>query len=173
MGSLGYVELLDNSKYRKFLHQELPWIGHAGIIHFFMTSLVRAAKNDGCGFVEFGVDSKTPWTSNIWIRLLITQKEKSLMRKLGRFILSLLAFAKPEMKIVDSEWGETSIDRREFLGTLVVLPVISLGEQVFDLLVHVRVVIPPRQKTVCIMKQSVTMELTFEKYWIVQVRKLC
>jgi hypothetical protein len=172
MGSLVYVDLLDNSKYRKFLHQALPWIGHAGIIHFFMSSLVSAAKNDGSGSVEFGVDSESPWTSNIWIRLLITQKEKSLMRKLGRFILSLLAFAKPEMKIADFEWGETSINRREFLGTLVVLPVRSLGEQVFELLVHVRVVIPPRQKAVCIMKQSVTMELTFEKFWIIQVRKL-
>ena len=52
MGSLVYVELLDKSKYRKFLHQALPWIGHAGIIHFFRSSLIHAAKNDGSEFVE-------------------------------------------------------------------------------------------------------------------------
>ena len=173
MGSLVYVDLLDNPKYTKFLHQALPWIGHAGMIHFFMSSLISAARKDGSGFVDFGVDSDSPWTSNIWIRLLISQKEECLKRKLGRFILSLLAFAKPEMKIIDSEWGEISINRREFLGTLVVLPFSSHGEQNFDLLVHVRVVIPRRQNAVCIMKQSVTMELTFEKYWIFQVRKLC
>ena len=172
MGSLEYVELLDKSKYRKFLHQALPWIGHAGIIHFFMSSLIHAAKNDGSGFVDFVVDSKFPWTSNVWIRLLINQKETRLMQKLQSFILSLLAFAKPEMRIVDSEWGEFGIDRREFIGDLVVLPFCSHGEDNFELIVHVRVVIPRRQKAVCIMKQSVRMELTFEKSWY-PVRKFC
>ena len=42
----------------------------------------------------------------------------------------------------DSEWGEISIEHRQFIGTLVVLPLISHGKQDFDLLVHVRVVIP-------------------------------
>jgi hypothetical protein len=172
MGSLVYVELLDKSKYRKFLHQALPWIGHAGIIHFFMSSLIDAAKNDGSGFVDFVVDSNFPWTSNIWIGLLINRKATRLMQKLESFILSLLAFAKPEMRIVDSEWGETCIDRREFIGDLVVLPFSSHGEHNFELIVHVRVVMPRCQKAVCIMKQSVRMELTFEKNWY-QVLKFC
>jgi hypothetical protein len=45
MGSLVYVELLGNPRYRKFLHRAFPWIGYVGIKHFFMAPLVAAAKD--------------------------------------------------------------------------------------------------------------------------------
>ena len=45
MGSLVYVELLGNPRYRKFLHRAFPWIGHVGIKHFFMAPSVAAAKD--------------------------------------------------------------------------------------------------------------------------------
>jgi hypothetical protein len=31
MGSLVYLELLDNPRYRKFLNKAFPWISHVGI----------------------------------------------------------------------------------------------------------------------------------------------
>jgi len=54
MGSLVYVELLDNPRYRKFLHQALPDTGHVGMIHFFMAPFLRAAKEEDSGFLDFG-----------------------------------------------------------------------------------------------------------------------
>ena len=178
MGSLVYVELLDNPRYRAFLHQSLPWIGHVGIIHFYMSSLVSAAKNEDSGFVDFVVNPDSPWTANIWIRPLISQNESSLMSKLRRFVHSLLGFAKPEMKIIDSEWGEASIENRQFIGTLVVWPhAYYPNEQDFELLVEVKLSIKKqksrRQETVPIMEQSVTMELTFKKNYTPKVQAIC
>ena len=69
-GSLVYIELLGNPRYRKFLHRAFPWIGHIGIKHFFMTSLVAAAKDTRSGIVDFPVTEETAWTSNVLIRPL-------------------------------------------------------------------------------------------------------
>jgi hypothetical protein len=49
MGSPVYVELLDNPRYRKFLNQAFPWIGHVRIKHVFMTPFIAAAKDDRVG----------------------------------------------------------------------------------------------------------------------------
>jgi hypothetical protein len=100
MGSLVYVELLDNPRYRKFLIRTFPWIGHVGIKHFFMTPFVAAAKDDRTGIVHFSTHSEeAAWTSNIWIRPLLVLNLNSLTIKLSKFIVSLLRFAKPDMLI--------------------------------------------------------------------------
>ena len=105
MGSLVYVELLGNPRYRKFLHRAFPWIGHVGIKHFFMAPLVAAAKDTRSGIVDFSVTEETAWTTNVWIRPLLVRNVDRLMSKLSKFIVSLLRFAKPEMLIADYEWG--------------------------------------------------------------------
>jgi hypothetical protein len=170
MGSLVYVELLNNPRYRRFLRQALPCIDHVGIKHFFMTSLVRAAKEDGSGYVEFGVRHESPWTANLWIHPLISRNLDRLMFKLQEFIISLLQFAKPELKITDSEWGEAYIEKNQFIGNLDVVHQNYLpGEQHFANIVHVRLVRCRKSNAVPILKQSVTIELTFEK-WMLQVR---
>ena len=93
------------------------------------------------------------------------------MTNLNRFILSLLEFARPEMKITDSEWGDAYFDHnRKFIGNLVILPWAEPRvEDDFELHVHVRLFISRLEKAVPIMKKSVRMELTFEKVWIVKV----
>ena len=57
MGSLVFVELLDNPRYRKFLNRAMwrafSWIGKAGIKHFFMTPFIAAAKNNRSEIVHF------------------------------------------------------------------------------------------------------------------------
>jgi hypothetical protein len=63
MGNLVYDELLDNPRYKTFLHKALPDTGHVGIIHFIMTSLVGAAKEGGSGFLDFSSSR----TANMWI----------------------------------------------------------------------------------------------------------
>jgi hypothetical protein len=79
MGSLVYVELLDNPRYRKFLNRAFPWIGHVGIKHFFMTPFIAAAKDDRSGIVHFFTHSEEEaWTSNIWIRPLLVRNVDSL-----------------------------------------------------------------------------------------------
>jgi hypothetical protein len=169
MGSLVYAELLNNPKYRKFLHRALPEIGHVGISHFFMTSLVGAAKEEGYGFLDFA----SCQTANIWIRPLISRNEDRLMLMLKGFILNLLKFSKPELRIRDAEWGEANIYHRQFIGGLSVLPWIpSPGELDFDLIVHVRLRIPHSQNGVPIMKQYVKMELWFEKFSTAEVQSL-
>jgi hypothetical protein len=47
-GSLVYVELLDNPRYRKFLNRAFPWIRYVrvGIKHVFMTPVIAAAKDN-------------------------------------------------------------------------------------------------------------------------------
>ena len=171
MGSLVYVELLDNPRYRKFLHQALPDTGHIGIIHFMMTPFLRAAKEEDSGFLEFRGNYESPWTANIWIRPLISRNVDNLMTKSKEFILSLLEFARPEMKIIDSEWGDAYFDHdRKFIGDLVVLPWTEPRvEEAFELHVHVSIYISRSEKAVPIMKKSVRMELTFEKLWNVKV----
>jgi hypothetical protein len=172
MGSLVHVELLNNPKYRRFLRQALPCIDNVGIKHFFMSSVVWAAKENGSGYVEFGVRQESPWTAKLWILPLISRNVDRLMYKLQEFIISLLQFAKPEMKITDSEWGEAYIEKNQFIGSLDVahrnyLP----GEQHFATIVHVRLVLCRRSNAVPILKQSVAIQLTFEK-WMLQVRAL-
>ena len=54
MGSLVFVELLGNPRYRKFLHRAFPWIGHVGIKHFVMAPSVAAAKDTRSGIVYLG-----------------------------------------------------------------------------------------------------------------------
>jgi hypothetical protein len=91
MGSLVYVELLDNPRYRKFLNRAFPWIGQVGIKHFFMTPFIAAAKDDRSGIVHFFTHSEeAAWTSNIWIRPLLVRNVDSLMIRLSEFIVSLL-----------------------------------------------------------------------------------
>jgi hypothetical protein len=174
MGTLVHSELLENSKYRKFLHKALPWYGHVGISHMFMTTLVDAAKTDSFGYVDFDHCNGFHWTGNIWVRPLISRNVDYLMTKLHIFILSLLDFSEPSMRIVDSEWGEVGIQRRQFIGNLSVLPYTRPGEQSFDLIVQVRLKIRRhRKKAVPIMQKSVRLELLFEKHWNVQVLLLC
>ena len=113
MGSLVYVELLNNPRYRRFLRQALPWI--------------------------------LP---------LISRNLDRLMFKLQEFTISLLQFAKPEMKITDSERGEAYIEQKQFIGDLNVVHQNYLpGEQHFDYIVHVRLVICRRRNAVPILKQ--------------------
>jgi hypothetical protein len=84
MGSLVYVELLGNPRYRKFLHRAFPWVGHVGIKHFFMAPLVAAAKDTRSGIVDFFVTEETAWTTNVWIRPLLVRNVDRLMYKLPR-----------------------------------------------------------------------------------------
>lgn len=180
MGSLVHVELLDNSGYRKFLYRNMMG-GHVGILHFFMTSLISAAKNERHGFVDIGWNSG-PWTANLYLQPLISRNEIILMSRLRRFIHSLLQYAKPEMKIVDSEWGEASIENRQsspdsllpllqFNGTLSVWPFENPGEQEFELIVAVRAYIPLGQRKVSIMQRNVRIELNFERYLVNESRQ--
>jgi len=172
MGSLDYVELLENPRYRKFLHQALPEIGHTGIIHFLMTPVLHSAKVDSSrGFLEISRNHNSPWTTNIWFRPLISRNSDFLLPKLQGFILTLLEFARPEMKITDSELGDAYFDHhRQFIGDLVVLPWTEPRvEEDFELHVYVRLYISRSEKAVQILEKSVRMELTFKKVWIVQV----
>ena len=129
---------------------------------------------DGSGSVDFDHCNGFLWTGNIWIRPLISRNVENLMTNLQEFIRSLLEFAKPTMRIIDSEWGNAEIERRQFVGNLAVLPFTCPGEQSFDLIVHVKLRIRRhRKKAVPIMKKSVRMELWFEKIWSVQVLSVC
>jgi len=163
MGSLVYVELLGNPRYRKFLHRAFPWIGHVGIKHFFMAPLVAAAKDTRSGIVDFSVTEKTAWTANIWIRPLLVRNVDRLMYKLSNFFVSLLRFAKPEMLIADYEWAEACIKDGQFIGQLVVTPSFYLpgAQHDFDYFVRIRLTRPRRENAVPSLKQSVTMKLKF------------
>ena len=163
MGSLVFVELLGNPRYRKFLHRAFPWIGHVRIKHFFMAPLVAAAKDTRSGTVDFSVTEETAWTTNVWIRPLLVRNVDRLMSKLSKFIVSLLRFAKPEMLIADYEWAEACIKDGQFIGQLVVTPSFYLpgAQQDFDYLVRVRLTRPRRENAVPSLKQSVTMKLKF------------
>ena len=163
MGSLEFVELLGNPRYRKFLHRAFPWIGHVGIKHFFMAPLVAAAKDTRSGIVDFFVTEETAWTTNVWIRPLLVRNVDRLMYKLSKFIVSLLRFAKPEMLIADYEWAEACIKDGQFIGQLVVTPSFYLpgAQQDFDYLVRVRLTRPRRENAVPSLKQSVTMRLKY------------
>jgi hypothetical protein len=115
MGSLVYVELLDNPRYRKFRH--------VGIKYFFMTLFIAAAKDNRSGIVNFfTLSEEAAWTSNIWIRPLLVRNVDSLMIKRSNFIVSLLRFAKPEMLIHDYEWARAYIKDGQFIGQLDVTP---------------------------------------------------
>ena len=175
MGSLIFVELLDNPRYIKFLHRAFPWIGHVGIKHFFMTALVAAAKEDRAGIVEFCVTEEAAWTENVWIRPLLVRNVDRLMQKSSRFIVSLLRFAKPDMLISDYEWAEAYIKDGQFIGQLVVTPIFYLpgAQQEFDILVRIRLTRPRRENAVPSLKQSVIMKLKFEKIPYGQVLALC
>jgi len=163
MGSLVYVELLGNPRYRKFLHRAFPWIGHVGIKHFFMAPLVAAAKDTRSGIVDFFVTEETAWTTNVWIRPLLVLNVDRLMYKLSKFIVSLLRFAKTEMLIADYEWAEACIKDGQFIGQLVVTPSFYLpgAQHDFDFFVRVRLMRPRRENAVPSLKQSVTMKLKF------------
>jgi hypothetical protein len=163
MGSLVYVELLGNPRYRKFLHRAFPWIGHVGIKHFFMAPLVAAAKDTRSGIVDFFVTEETAWTTNVWIRPLLVRNVDRLMYKLSKFIVSLLRFAKPEMLIADYEWAEACIKDGQFIGQLVVTPSFYLpgAQHDFDYFVRVRLTRTRRENAVPSLKQSVTMKLKF------------
>ena len=98
MASLEYVEPFEKQRYRKFLHQTFPWIGHVGITHSRNTPLISAAKHHGNCFIELGT-THVPWTNNSFLTmiLLISRNEKRLMSKSRAFIYSLLKFAKTEL----------------------------------------------------------------------------
>jgi hypothetical protein len=167
MGTLLYPELLNKSRYRKFLHGAFPWIGHVGIIHMHMSSLIGAAKRNSYGKIEF---DHRQWTDNIWIRLLISRNVDNLMTNLGDFVHSLIVFAKPEMKITDFEWGNGFMEHRQFIGTLSVA-FTGPGEQSFDLIVYVKLKIRRhRKRAVPIMSKAVKLELWFEKHSNFQVQ---
>ena len=57
-----------------------------------MSSVVWAAKENGSGYVEFGVRQESPWTAKLWILPLISRNLDRLMYKLQEFIISLLQF---------------------------------------------------------------------------------
>ena len=57
----------------------VPWIGHVGIKHFFMTPLVAAAKDNRSGIVHFFVTKETAWTAKVWIRPLLVRIAESLI----------------------------------------------------------------------------------------------
>jgi hypothetical protein len=100
------------------------------------------------------------------------------MLMLKEFILNLVKFSKPELKIRNAEWAEANIDHCQFIEGLSVLPWIPTpGELDFDLIVHVRLGISRNQNGVPnllpIMKQHVKMELWFEKFSIAEVQSLC
>ena len=104
-----YVVLLDNPtwRYRKYILQACPWNGHVRVKHFLWPLLAGLLKRTApdLSFLVW----VTPWTANIWFRPLISRNEDKLVFKLQDFILSLLQYAKPEMKITDSEWGEEDV----------------------------------------------------------------
>ncbi len=86
------------------------------------------------------------------------------------------------MKIVDSEWGEASIENcqsspdshlplLQFNGTLSVWPCENPGEQEFDLIVAVRAYIPLRQRQVSIMQRDVRIEFNFARYLVNESRR--
>jgi hypothetical protein len=105
MGSLVYVELLDNPRYREFLNRAMlrafSWIGKAGIKHFFMTPFIAATKNNRSGIVHFSTYfKKAAWTSSIWICPLLVRNVDSVMIKLSKIIVSLLLFAKPNPRLL-------------------------------------------------------------------------
>lgn len=154
MGTLLYPRMLDNSRYRKFLHQTFPCIGHVGIIHMQMSPLIGAAKKYSYGKIEIDY---LQWTDKItFIRPLISRNLDNLMMNLRKIIHSVFAFANPKVGILDSEWGEAYFERRKFIGQLCVLLCNCPGEQNFDLIVHVSL-------------KPVKLELWFEKSWNVQV----
>jgi hypothetical protein len=62
MGSLVYVEVMDNPRYIKFLSRAFPWIGHIRK-NIFMTPFVAAAKDDRSGIVNFFVTEEAAWTA--------------------------------------------------------------------------------------------------------------
>ena len=176
MGSLVNVELLDNQGYQNFLHRYMTG-GHLGILHFSMTPLFAASRDERFGFFDVGGDSG-PWTANIWLRPLISRNKIILMSIFRTFIHSLLKYAKPEMKIVDSEWGETYIENRQspdlreheerlprlqFNGTLAVWPCENPGEPEFERLVAVRAYVPLGQSKVSIMQRNMRIELWWHR----------
>jgi hypothetical protein len=97
------------------------------------------------------------------------------MQKSSRFIVSLLRFAKPDMLIADYEWAEAYIKDGQFIGQLVVTPIVYLpdAQQEFDILVRIRLTRPRRENAVPSLKQSVIMKLKFEKIPYGQVLALC
>lgn len=165
MGSLQYPELLENPRYRKFLHRAHPWYGHVGIIHLEMTDLVRAASTGGLGSVDFCHCNGYKWTDNIWIRPLISRNLDSVMTNLREFVLSLLKFTQPTIKILDSEWGDAEIvHNREFLGNLSIVPYTCPCEQSFELIVNVKLKFRRHRKSpVPIMSKPVRLWLDFKK----------
>ena len=175
MGSLVFVELLGNPRYRKFLHRAFPWIGHVGIKHFFMAPLVAAAKDTRSGIVDFSVTEETAWITNVWIRPLLVRNVDRLMYKLSKFIVSLLRFAKPEMLIADYEWAEACIKDGQFIGQLVVTPSFYLpgAQHDFDYFVRVRLTRTRRENAVPSLKQSVTMKLKFGTIPIAGFGSIC
>jgi hypothetical protein len=156
MGSLVYLELLDNPRYRRFLDRALPWCDDIEMRHGFITPLVWAARHDSYGFVDLPVSYGSPWKDNVLTRPLMTRNVDRLMLKLKQFILHLFEFSKPEMKHIDAEWGDAYIERGQFVGDLVVLPWILHCEPDFEQLVHVRL----RHSDAI----SVRLQLTFEKH---------
>ena len=164
--SFAYGELLNNPNYRKFLHQIFPRI-HVGKRHDFMVPLIDAAKNCSSAFVEFrsGCD---PWTSNSWVRPLISRNMERLKLKLENLIHSILKYARPEVsdmmipEAVDFEWSNYYFDnRRQFIGSY---GIVLAGFLDFDLNVNVRVNFSTnRSGKIPIMGSDIKIELSFEE----------
>ena len=170
---LRIMELLDIPKYRKFLHQSFPWIGHLGICHYLMLPLIDAARDCRSAFVEFSSGCEA-WNANPWVRPFISKNMASLTLKLEKLILSILKYARPNLKIAvfaDSDWCNKYFDhRRHFVGSYGIL---LDGYQDFDLCVNVRVSFSAnRSGEIPIMGSNIKIELSFEEIFDGQVFKL-
>ena len=101
--------------YRKFLRLSFPWIGHLGICHSFMLPLIGAAKHCRSAFVELRSELN-PWNTNPWLRPLISRNKESLTMKLESFILSIFKYARPDLRITDSDWCQEYFENHQFIG---------------------------------------------------------
>ena len=163
MGSLDYLKLLEDSKYRNFLHRTFPFVDRVEMCHCLMKPLIYAARNCRSGFVEFGCDA---WTANPWIFPLISRNLKLLTMKLESLILSTFKYARPDWKITDSDWCEAFFDNRQFVGSFGIFQ--NDDENFLHDLMSVKVRVRfltnrRRSGQIPIMNSSVNIELTFEE----------
>ena len=124
------MDLLENPNYRKFLRLSFPWIGHLGICHSFMLPLIGAAKHCRSAFVELS------------------------------FILSIFKYARPDLRITDSDWCQEYFENRQFIG------IYGIFEDNKDFFMSVKVRVKfcgNRSGKIPIMGSDVKIELSFEE----------
>ena len=153
------MDLLENPNYRKFLRLSFPWIGHLGICHSFMLPLIGAAKHCRSAFVELRSELN-PWNTNPWLRPLISRNKESLTMKLESFILSIFKYARPDLRITDSDWCQEYFENRQFIG------IYGIFEDNKDFFMSVKVRVKfcgNRSGKIPIMGSDVKIELSFEE----------